>query len=215
VDEAAVAICQAEREPNKPAFTTYSTQLQQADIRQGVWIYENPNVLPRAFVVHRAEIASDQTLLERLTSADFNPWTTALLEEPLPADEAAALAGAPLRSPSVIRITRYEPCQVEVEAEMTASGLLILSDTYYPGWKVTVDGQPASLLRVNYALRGVYLPAGEHQVMLRFVPTSFWIGLTLTATVLVLGAGFLLRELVIMSGKTQPGGQIWRMEEVV
>jgi hypothetical protein len=215
VDEAAIAICQAEREPDKPAFTAYSTQLQQADIRQGVWIYENPNVLPRAFVVHRAEIAPDQALLERLTSADFNPWTTALLEEPLPAGEAAALADAPLRSPSAVCITRYEPCRVEVEAEMTSPGLLILSDTYYPGWKVTVDGQPASLLRVNYALQGVYLPAGEHQVMLRFVPTSFWIGLTLTAMVIVFGAGFLLRELVIMPGKTQPGGQVWRMEEVV
>jgi hypothetical protein len=188
--KATVAICQAKQETwDHPAFTAYSTQLQQADIRQGVWIYENPNVLPRTYIVHRAEIASDPTLLERLTSADFNVWTTALLEEPLPAGEAAALADAPLRSSSAARVTRYEPHQVEVEAEMTTPGLLILSDTHYPGWKVKVDGRPVSLLRVNYALRGVYLPAGAHQVNFYFAPIFFYIGLTLTCTTLVFGLG--------------------------
>jgi hypothetical protein len=193
VGETSVAICQAEGEPqSQPAFTAYSVQLHLVDIRQGVWIYENPNVLPRAYVVHRMEVVSNQDLLEQLTSSDFNPWTTALLEEPLPANQSAALAEAPLRSASVARITQYDLHRVEVEAEMAVPGILVLSDTYYPGWEVTVDGLPAPLLRVNHALRGVYLPAGTHRVVLRFIPTSFWIGLALTGAATTLGLGFLL-----------------------
>jgi uncharacterized membrane protein YfhO len=138
------------------------------------------------------EVVSNQDLLEQLTSSDFNPWTTALLEEPLPANQSAALAEAPLRSASVARITQYDLHRVEVEAEMAVPGILVLSDTYYPGWEVTVDGLPAPLLRVNHALRGVYLPAGTHRVVLRFIPTSFWIGLALTGTATTLGLGFLL-----------------------
>jgi hypothetical protein len=198
-DEPPVVVCQAE---GGPAFTAYSVQLQLADIRQGVWLYENPNALPRAYVVHRAEVVSDRDLLNRLISPDFNPWTTALLEEPLPAGEASALAGAPLRSSSMARITRYEPHRVKVEAEMAAPGLLILSDTYYPGWKVTVDGLPAPLLRVNYALRGVYLLAGTHHVDFYFAPIFFYVGLMLTGATLISGSGFILWKV----------GRVWARE---
>jgi hypothetical protein len=75
---------------------------------------------------------------------------------------------------------------------MTDPGLLILSDTYYPGWKVTVDGQPAQLLRTNYALRGVYLSTGKHQVVFRFAPHSLQLGLVSTGTTLFVGLILLL-----------------------
>jgi len=165
--------------------------LQQLDIRQGVWIYENPNVLPRAYVVHRVEVVSDEGLLERLTSPDLNAWTTALIEEPLPPEQMAGLEGAPLRSTSTARITHYSPNRVEVEADMAAPGLLILSDAYYPGWQVRVDGAPAPLLRANYALRGVYLSAGTHSLVFRFVPIPFWVGLAVAGSTTIFGASFL------------------------
>jgi hypothetical protein len=195
-NRATVRIRQAEGDaPGGPAFTAYSTQLQLADIRQGVWIYENPNALPRAYVVHRWEVLSGNRLLDRLTSPDFNPWTTALLEEELPAEAAAALDDAPLRSSSVARITQYRPQQVEVETEMTAPGLLVLSDTHYPGWRVSVDGAPARLMRVNHTLRGVFLPEGAHEVVFRFAPQILYVGLSLTATALLGGMGAIWWEI--------------------
>jgi len=195
VGDASVAICHAEGEPaNLPAFAAYSVQLQLVDIRQGVWIYENPNVLPRAYVVHRAEVVSGRSSLERLTSPDFNPRTTALLEEPLPANQAAALAEAPLRSASVAHIVLYDLHRVEVEAEIATPGILVLSDVYYPGWEVTVDGVRVPLLRVNYVLRGVYLSPGTHQVVYRFIPKVFYIGLILTGVTLACGASISLWE---------------------
>jgi hypothetical protein len=190
-----VRICQAKGQAQgQPAFTAYSTQLQLVDVRQGVWIYRNPNILPRAYVVHRSEVARGQSLLDRLVSHDFNPWTTALLEEALPAEAATALGGAPLRSSSVARITQYQPHRVEVNAEMAAPGLLILSDAWYPGWHVSVDGAPAHLLRVNYALRGVFLPQGPHEVVFHFAPMVLYVGLALTATALLGGVGVVFWE---------------------
>jgi hypothetical protein len=177
---------------DKAAFAAYSTQLQLADVRRGVWIYRNPNVLPRAYVVDHVEVVSDQNLLERFVASDFNPWVTGLLEEPLPADQMCALASAARRSASTARVVQYQPHQVAVEAEMRTSGLLILSDAYYPGWKVTVDGHPARLLRANYALRGVILPAGTHRVVFRLVPRSLRLGLVLTGTTLLVASGLLL-----------------------
>jgi hypothetical protein len=187
-EEAAVAICQAEGEPSGwPAYAAFSAQLALADIRQGVWIYENPNVLPRAYVVHRAEIVPGPALLERLNAQDFNPWTAVLLEAALPDTQTAQLNEAPLRSDSFAHITRYDLQEVEITAEMKAPGILVLSDQWYPGWQVTVDGTPAQLLRTNYALRGVFLPAGVHQVTFRFRSVPLRRGLALAGVALTLG----------------------------
>ncbi|MEE9617190.1 MAG: YfhO family protein [Anaerolineae bacterium] len=202
--EGNITVCQAEGEPSgQLAFKAYSTQLQLADIRQGVWIYENPNVLPRAYIVHKVEIAPDSAVLERLISSDFNVWTTVLIGEPLLPEQMAALEVAPLRSDSTARITHYGLHRVEVEAEMTSPGLLVLSDAYYPGWEITVDNVPASLLRVNYALRGVYLPAGTHHVVFRFIPRVFYVGLILTGVTLACGAGISLWEVRYQAKKAK------------
>jgi hypothetical protein len=148
--------------------------------------------LPRAYVVHHVEVAPGEKLLERLKSPDFNAWTTALIEEPLSPEQTTSLEGTPSHSTSTTQIVHYGLHRVEVEAHMAAPGLLILSDSHYPGWKVTVDGAPAPLLRVNYALRGVYLPSGTHSLVFRFSPPTFWTGLALTSLVTALAFGFLI-----------------------
>jgi len=63
-----------------------------------------------------------------------------------------------------------------VEVEAASDALLVLSEVYYPGWRATVDGEPAPILRVDSILRAVPVPAGAHRVEMRFVPLSFWLG---------------------------------------
>ena len=63
--------------------------------------------------------------------------------------------------------------------------LLVVSDSYYPGWRAAVDGRPAPLLRTNVLLRGVPVPAGRHQVRLWFDPLSVRLGFALSALALV------------------------------
>ena len=66
--------------------------------------------------------------------------------------------------------------------------LLLLSETHYPGWQATVDGQLASLLRADYVLRAVPVPAGEHTVELTFRPFSFTLGAIVSGITLVVVA---------------------------
>jgi len=185
--DASVAVCQADDEPpGWPAFSAYSVQLQHVDIQQGVWIYENPNVLPRAYVVHRAQVVPRELMLEQMDDPDLNLWNTVLLETPLPNDQMAQLADGQ-RSGSVAHITDYDLHRVDISVAMTAPGILVLSDQWFPGWNVTVDGVPAPLIRANYALRGVFLPQGEHQVIFRYEPYPVRLGAVLSGVTLLCG----------------------------
>lgn len=208
--EGQVTVCQAEGEQQgQLAFRAYSVQLQLADIQQGVWIYENPNVLPRAYIVHRVEVIPESTpLLDRMTAPDFNAWTTALLEHPLPSEQMAELETAPLRSNSTARINRYDLHEVEVNAEMQAPGVLVLSDTHYPGWEVTVDGEAASLLRVNLALRGVYLPEGTRRIVFRFVPRVFYMSLIVSGLILACSVGVIVWDVRRQAGEETPSNSV-------
>jgi uncharacterized membrane protein YfhO len=68
---------------------------------------------------------------------------------------------------------------------MTQPGYLVLTDTYYPGWRATVDGQPAEILEANHAFRAVQLDRGEHTVTFEYEPLSFRLGAWLTLLALV------------------------------
>jgi hypothetical protein len=73
----------------------------------------------------------------------------------------------------------WEPSHIEMVAE--GPGLLVLSEVYYPGWRVRVDGQPASIEQVAGLLRGVYLSPGEHRVLFNYQPASLYVGVFLCA----------------------------------
>ncbi len=68
-----------------------------------------------------------------------------------------------------------------IRAECETPGVLVVADAWYPGWSVTVDGEPAELLRANYAFRGVVLPEGEHEVVFTFRPSTWSAALPMCA----------------------------------
>ena len=75
--------------------------------------------------------------------------------------------------PGVASIESSRPGRIEVVATSTSGGVLVLHDTYYPGWLAEVDGRPASIQRAFVLFRGVEVPAGTHRVTFRFAPFSF------------------------------------------
>ena len=85
-----------------------------------------------------------------------------------------------------------EPERIIVETDAARPGILVLTDTFYPGWRVTVDGAPASLLQANYLFRGVYVPAGVHRVEFTYHPTPFQRGLLVSSLTLAIVLSTLL-----------------------
>jgi uncharacterized membrane protein YfhO len=71
----------------------------------------------------------------------------------------------------------YSNNEIKLETSTSAPGYLVLSEVYYPGWKVEVDGRPAGLKRANYAFRAVFLPSGEHHVRFHFQSRSGQLGM--------------------------------------
>jgi hypothetical protein len=145
-------------------------------------IYRNPNVLPRAWLVHAAEvIPDDDAQLARLAQADFDPATIAIVPAVLPPVAVPA-------SPEPVPMVTYAPNRAEVRASVSAPAVLMLSDAYSDDWRVTVDGQPATLYRANYAFRGVWLRPGEHTVVFSYRPRAFLVGGAISLlTLLLLG----------------------------
>jgi uncharacterized membrane protein YfhO len=76
-----------------------------------------------------------------------------------------------------VEVTRREPNRIELKTSSSAPSILVLSENHYPGWRAYVDGRATETLRVDYALRGVVLAAGEHRVEFVYRPKSVFIGL--------------------------------------
>ena len=134
-------------------------------------ILENPRALPRAYVVYRTEAApGEPKLLARLASPAFDPLRSALVENLRPIGNPAASRG------HAATIVVDEPERVEIEAELAASGLLVLADTYAPGWVATVDGAAAEIFPTNELFRGVLVPPGRHRIRFEYPATSLLVG---------------------------------------
>ena len=80
------------------------------------------------------------------------------------------------------RIIDYQPERVEIEAQLDAPGLLVLSDVMYPGWKVYVDGIEKPILTANLIMRGVLLTEGQHQVIFKYIPNMLFLGIIIACT---------------------------------
>ncbi len=78
----------------------------------------------------------------------------------------------PQDSTAKVTITAYEPNRLEYTAKSEKGGVVVFSEIYYPGWTATVDGADVPVGRVNYILRAVKVPAGEHKIVLSFFPQS-------------------------------------------
>jgi len=88
--------------------------------------------------------------------------------DPAPGVPEANAAEPPPDPDMVEQLVRIAPTSLDVEVKLRAPGVLVVSEPWYPGWRATVDGKPAPMLRVDYALRGVALPAGRHVVEMAY-----------------------------------------------
>lgn len=135
--------------------------------------FENPDALPRAYRV-RSGLAEPKGLdaaLARLVSPGFDPRRIALLA-PLPEPLRLRPGAFAPASRGEVEIESYEAERVVLRTRGPHPAAVVLTDAYYPGWQARLDGAPADLLRANTAFRAVAVPAGEHEIELRYRPAA-------------------------------------------
>ena len=90
------------------------------------------------------------------------------------------LGPASPRSSEKVTVTYPSPQQAVLDVELDSPGLVVLADVNYPGWQLTIDGQPAKIYRVNQLMRGALVPAKHHRLVYTFTPRSFQVGLVVS-----------------------------------
>jgi hypothetical protein len=182
-----------------------------ADERRQHWYFaddvsllRNKRAFPRAWVVHRARFVRPIVGMSMAARKPFFRRLTARIDEtPSEADRSAddlrtmawietdqpeplarfTAGGGPEQAESVV-VLEVNPQRVELAADLRAPGVIVLAETYYPGWELTIDGQPAPILRVNRMMRGAAVEAGSHRLVYEYRPRSFRLGMIVSLSAL-------------------------------
>jgi hypothetical protein len=162
----------------------------------GGGIVERPSAYPHARMLYDLKVGSTEQVLGWLKDSTIDYGKTVLLEkEPAIRPDGSGSGTA--------AITRYDAREIDVKVTTDKPGILVLSEVWYPAWKVQLDGNDAELLTADYSLRGVAIPAGTHTVTMRYESGSFSAGMWITiATTLLAVAG-----VVLMRKKSREGDE--------
>jgi membrane protein YfhO len=162
------------------------SQLHPAIQSDDYWVMLNRAALPRAFVPGHVEtVPNDSEELEKLSSPQFDPRAVAYVESPV---------NLPGSCRGRAEIISEIPTRVTLSVQMETSGLVVLSDSWDKGWNAYLNGRRVPILRVNHAVRGVIVPAGDATLEFRYEPASFTLGLCLSAlaaAILLCSAGII------------------------
>ncbi len=168
---------------------------EKEKFREGaIFLYQNKNALPRAFLVPKAKFMEDrEKILDYIFSQEFDPEGEVVLEKKI--EGRGTREGREGKGSA--KIIKYKPNKVEIEVFSSRPGYLFLSDWFYPGWKAYLDKSKVEIYRANYMFRAVHVPAGKHLVEFVYDPFSFKLGALISSITLLglLGAfGFLWRK---------------------
>jgi hypothetical protein len=133
-------------------------------------IFEFTGALPRVKLYSNWQVnTNDSTLLEQLVSPNFDPSQTVLVSDSLPSANSASTNQT---SPGTVEYTSYHPKDFVLKAKADQPTILLVNDRFDPerNWHAWVDGKRQPVLRCNYIMRGVQLPAGQHEIEFRFEP---------------------------------------------
>lgn len=146
----------------------------------GLYVFRNTHAKPRAFLTNQVRLSKGNMLYDiaASTMSRNNPEIFLQYTEFSP-NNIAQFNEMAQESPYLteVEIKKYGAHRVVLPVKTDREGVLVLSDSWYPGWQVLVNGKKEPLLRVNYNFRGVQLQPGEYLVEFRYRPRIFYIGL--------------------------------------
>jgi hypothetical protein len=148
---------------------------------RGFSIVINPGALPQTWIpTVVTEQSSQADILDSISSWQFAPLKQAFVTN--------RSSDIPAECFGEVEIAEQNPQKMTLTATMKTAGLVVIGDRYDPNWKATIDGKESQLLRVNYMLRGLVVPEGNHQIELIYRPKAFAVGVRIfqVTTVLLL-----------------------------
>jgi hypothetical protein len=139
--------------------------------RSGLKVFENSKAFPRVWAVHAGEQVADARATLSDPKFDARHIVFEIGQKPPP---LASCDGDDVWMP------HHEPNAVTIRAAMTCRGMVILTDTWFPGWTASVDGRAAKIEKAYGAFRGVVVEAGDHTIEMTYRPWSVFVGAALT-----------------------------------
>ena len=156
----------------------------------GFTLYKNPDAFNRAFMVYDYKIAdTHQQAFELVRQYASQLSETAVIFKQDTKGGAGFKPAPPGGTTVMLRgntqdndvsFEKYTPNYIKMRVDTSSPGLLVISNTYFPGWHASIDGRKAEVVRTDYAFQGVFVPEGRHEVRLDYMPLSFVIGLMLS-----------------------------------
>lgn len=139
-----------------------------------IQVQQNPQALGNAWFVDSIKIAANAD--EELQSLNnLNPATTAIVDKRY--NEYVKKLSDLSNSVGIIRMTEYHPNHISYHSSNPIEQLAVFSEIYYqPGWNAYIDGKKTEHIRVNYVLRALKIPQGDHTIEFKFEPKSYFIG---------------------------------------
>ncbi len=153
---------------NAKYFIINNPQTQQQSYQQ------NPDACGNAWFVKELKyVPSADSEMNSLSS--FNPKNTVIIDERFKTDLADFTPN--YDSTASIKLTKYNPMQLDFESNASSEQFAVFSDVYYnKGWNVYIDGVKSNYIRANYLLRAMKVPAGKHQIVFKFEPVAYQTG---------------------------------------
>jgi len=149
---------------------------------QNVTIYQNLRAFPRAFLVNHVVVIAENGEEAVLKTRDLG-WSTrsTLVVEGTSSAQVVQINASTAKSTvDSVEIERYSPSEVAIRVEASGPSFLVLTDIFYPGWGVYVDGKPMIIYRAYGVVRAVFVEAGHHDVLFVYEPNSFRLGSVVT-----------------------------------
>jgi hypothetical protein len=166
-----------------------------------VALLEFTRALPRAKLFANWKNVDDSTALQQLSSQAFDPEKTVLVATNTPVAQTPA---NPEADPGTVKIFHYQSKDIVLDADARTPAVLLLNDRTGDDWNVWIDEKPGTVLRCNYIMQGVFVPAGHHTIEFRYQPSLKLLYTSLT----VFGLGILLAGLVLVTHFRHPPEEI-------
>jgi hypothetical protein len=156
-----------------PVLNMLNTRYLKAGETENM-VFKNQYALGNVWFVNDYKVV-DNSDKEIKALDSFDLHTTAIIDKKF----ESAVSGLKIQpdSNATIKLTEYKPNKLTFKYKAATEQVAVFSDIYYEkGWKATIDTKPIDIFRANYILRALRLPAGDHQVVFEFRPTSYYTG---------------------------------------